>query len=134
MLPDWVCKCILCDPRTESEVFASSIQIRVIGAGISLNFRVGRHFRLKKSDKKKLAKFIKIKCFGLETCWFEYIFVPKSEKIKIWIIHKDYDKCQNTLRLYTLKALLSKNQFYFFFLILWHAPIPVSIGTPCYWH
>ena len=36
--------------------------------------------------------------------------------------HKDF----NTLRLYTLKALLSKSRSYFFFLILWHTKVPSS--------
>ena len=44
--------------------------------------------------------------------------------------HKDF----NTLKLYTLKALLSKNLFHFFFLSFWHPSIPLFIGIPRYWH
>ena len=54
-----------------------------------------------------------------------------------WLnIHKRFQvlKCTNTLKLYTLKALLSKNQFYFFFQIFWHAKNPPSLRMPRYWH
>ena len=30
-------------------------------------------------------------------------------------------KCFNALKSYILKALLNKNWFYFFFLVIWHA-------------
>ena len=43
-------------------------------------------------------------------------------------------KCPNTLILYTLNALLSKNQFYSFFLIFWHAKIPSSFRMSRYIH
>ena len=43
-------------------------------------------------------------------------------------------KCLNTVKLYTLKALLSKNRFYFFFLIFCHAKILPSFRMLCYWH
>ena len=47
--------------------------------------------------------------------------------IKCW---KDF----NTLKLYTLRALLSKNWLSFFFLIFQYAKIPPSIGMLRYWH
>ena len=37
-------------------------------------------------------------------------------------------QCFNTFILYKLKALLSKNQLYFFFCIFWHAKIPYLLG------
>ena len=40
----------------------------------------------------------------------------------------------NTLKLYTLKALLSKNRFYFFFLIFRHAKVPPAFRMPRYLH
>ena len=36
--------------------------------------------------------------------------------------------------LYTWKTLLSKNWFYFFFLIIWHAKIQPSFRIARYWH
>ena len=42
-------------------------------------------------------------------------------------------KCFSTSKLNTLKALLNKNWFNFFFLILWHAKILLSFKMPPYW-
>ena len=58
-----------------------------------------------------------------------------------WLdIHKDfwtisYLCVAKMLQYYwcALKALLSKNWFYFFFLIFWHAKFQ-SFRMPCYWH
>ena len=69
-----------------------------------------------------------------------YFFV-----LKWYNIHKDFltisslcmTKCLNTSELYTtgaLKALLRKNRFCFFFLIFWHAKIPLSSRMPRCWH
>ena len=55
--------------------------------------------------------------------------------IKKWLdIHKDYTQSQYSQILYTLKALLSENQFCFFFLIFWRAIIRPSFRMPRYWH
>ena len=79
----------------------------------------------------------------LEHIAFKYIFwyrFIKIRKEKNWTIHKDllnYIKCHkdfNTVKLYTLKALLSKNYFCFFFLILWHTPVSPFIVMPRCWH
>ena len=43
-------------------------------------------------------------------------------------------KCPNTLKLYALKSLLTKNCFYFLFLIFRHANISPSFRTPRYRH
>ena len=61
---------------------------------------------------------------------FKYMFCnkcPKKIRQDIWTIssvkmtrysqRSKVLKCSNTLKLYTLKALLSKNRFYFFFVI-----------------
>ena len=51
---------------------------------------------------------------------------PKIRKEKLYRV----SKCSNTLKWYTLKALLSKNWFYVFFLIFSYAKIPPSFTTP----
>ena len=43
-------------------------------------------------------------------------------------------KCSNTFKLYTSEPLLSKNWFYFFFVIVWHQKLHPSFGMPRYWH
>ena len=43
-------------------------------------------------------------------------------------------KCFNTSILHTLKAFLSKNWLYFFFLIFWYARIPPCFRIPHCWH
>ena len=58
----------------------------------------------------------------IELCQNLFIFTKifKLYQLSILLgIHKRFQvlKCPNTLKLYTLKALLSKNRFYFFFLI-----------------
>ena len=40
--------------------------------------------------------------------------------------------CSNALKLYTLKTLLNKNHFYFFFLIFRYTKIPLSFRMPHY--
>ena len=55
---------------------------------------------------------------------------PKIRKEKLYRV----SKCYNTLKWYTLKALLSKNWFYVFFLIFSYAKIPPSFTTPRCWH
>ena len=66
--------------------------------------------------------------------WYIYTKIRKeknSQRFRNYIkCHKDF----NTLKLYTLKALLSKNWFFTSLLIFWHAKVPPYIGMPHYWH
>ena len=43
-------------------------------------------------------------------------------------------KCSITIKLYTIKVILSKNWFYFFFLNFWHAKTSVSFRMSRYYH
>ena len=59
---------------------------------------------------------------NIELCQNVFMFtkIVKLYHVPIWLdIHKRFQvrKCPNTLKLYTLKALLSKNWFCFFFFI-----------------
>ena len=60
--------------------------------------------------------------------YFE-IFCPKIQ-IRKTISSFHASKCSNTLKLSTLKALLSKNQFYLFFLIFQYTKIPPFFRMP----
>ena len=88
----------------------------------------------------------------IETCWSRDIstfsIITSVKFFLIYILRHNVSKNQmkktisslhvsksaNTYKLYTLKALLSKNWFYCFFLVFWHAKIPPSFGMPRYWH
>ena len=60
--------------------------------------------------------------------------MPENDTRKTFELCLCVTKCSNTLKLYTIKALLCKNRLYFFFLIFWHAKIPPSFRVPRYWH
>ena len=76
----------------------------------------------KKSDQKRF-----------ELCQNDQIFTKiSSVKMTRYSQRSEVTKCSNTRKIYTLKTLLSKNWFYFFFLNIWHAKIPPSFRMSRY--
>ena len=74
---------------------------------------------------------------------FKYIFwhicfkISKEKKKNNSQIFLNYIKVRkdfSTLKLYILKVLLSKNRFYFFFVIFWHSPISPFLAMPRHRH
>ena len=83
--------------------------------GIFLNLEALRHFEL----------------YQVFKYFLRYILTENvSKNFKLYQV----SKCPNISILQILKTLLSKNRFYFFFLIFWHAKIPPSFRMPHYWN
>ena len=85
-----------------------------------------------KNSKEKKLKWL---------CQNNLIFTKIIELYQVskWFSHRyskrfQVLKCSSTLKLYKLKALLSKNRFYFFFLMFWHATTSPSFRIPRYWN
>ena len=121
---------------TISNIYYSRKKLKPFGLEIFSNIRdISTENYNKSSCIIFCTNFLK----KLSNIYFGTNVPKKSDKKKIWTIskwlniHKDF-KWQNTIKLYTLKALLSKNWFYFFFLIFCHAKIPPYFRMPRYWH
>ena len=69
--------------------------------------------------------------------WYKCIKISKEKNLTYSQRFLSYIKCHkdfNILKFYTLKALLTKNWFYFLFFILWRAKVAPSIRIPRFWH
>ena len=78
-----------------------------------------------------IKAFWTMSSFYVSKYFLRYILTENvSKNFKLYQV----SKCPNISILQILKTLLSKNRFYFFFLIFWHAKIPPSFRMPHYWN
>ena len=102
-----------CPSITNMYIYYSQKELKHLGLEILVIHGILEHIIL------NIFKYILIHLYQIQKKKLNF-----SQRILNYIkCYKDF----NTLYLYTLKALLSKNLF---FLILWHAKVPPSIGIP----